>query len=176
LLDETGALCGSGQDGPVWFLAGVFNASGSAVRDECVVPHGKGLLVPILNAECSNVEGNGATADEWRQCAKGLIDLAGTVSLEVDGNPVDDIGRFRVQSPRFGFTLPDDNLLQLFGFNAPAGSCMPGSAPCVPYGSVGDGYYVLLSPLRSGAHTIHIHGEIPAFSFTLDVIYHLTVQ
>jgi hypothetical protein len=176
LLDETGAQCGSGQDGPVWFLAGVFNASGTAVRDQCVVPSGKALLIPILNAECSNVEGNGSTADEWRACAQGLIDLADAVSADIDGVPVENVARFRVQSPRFGFALPEDNLLQLFGFTAPPGRCLPGQPPCVPYGSVGDGYYVMASPLSVGTHTIHIHGEIPAFSFVLDVTYHLRVS
>lgn len=67
LFDETGARCGTGQSGKVWFLAGVFNASGTAVRNDCEVPTGTALFVPILNGECSNVEGNGTTEPEWRR-------------------------------------------------------------------------------------------------------------
>src|SRR5437762_7672685 len=41
LLDETGEKCVVGQHGAVWFLVGVFNTSGTAVRNECSVPAGK---------------------------------------------------------------------------------------------------------------------------------------
>jgi hypothetical protein len=177
LFDETGALCSSGQSGKVWFLAGVFNASGTAVRNDCAIPTGKALFVPILNGECSNVEGNGSTAAEWRACAAAQMDLAADVSAEIDGTPIHDVAQYRVQSPRpFGLRLPDNNILQLFGFNAPEGRCFPTPAGCTPYRSVADGYYLLLRPLSAGAHTLHVHGAIPAFGFTLDVTYHLQVR
>jgi hypothetical protein len=32
-----------------------------------------------------------------------------------------------------------------------------------------------ISTLTSGTHTIHFHGSMPAFNFTLDITYHLTV-
>jgi hypothetical protein len=54
LFDESGADCAAGQSGPVWYLGGVFNVSGSAVRDLCVVPQGKSILFPIINAEWDN--------------------------------------------------------------------------------------------------------------------------
>ena len=177
LFDETGALCGRGQSGKVWFLAGVFNASGTAVRDECEIPAGKALFVPILNGECSNVEGNGSSEAEWRACAAAQMALATDLSADIDGTPIRHVAQYRVQSPRaFGLRLPDNNILQLFGFDAPAGQCFPIGSSCVPYRSVADGYYLLLSPPRAGAHTIHVHGAIPAFGFTLDVTYHLKVR
>src|SRR5262249_9630524 len=55
LLDETGAKCGVGQSGPVFFLAGVINVSGSAERT-CSVPSGRALFFPILNFEDNPVE------------------------------------------------------------------------------------------------------------------------
>ena len=174
-FDETGALCGNGQSGRVWFLTGVFNVSGTAVRDQCVIPVDKAIFFPVLNAECSNAELNGTTPDELRACAKGLLDLASNLSAEVDGVAVPNLDRFRVKSPPFNFVLPDDNLLQLFGFDAPAGSCLPNGNACDPYLSVGHGVYVMLAPISAGAHTIHFHGEIPAFAFALDITYHLTV-
>jgi hypothetical protein len=177
LFDETGALCRTGQSGTVWFLAGVFNASGTAVRNDCVIPIGKALFVPILNGECSNVEGNGSTEAEWRACAAAQMDLASDLSADIDGTPIRNVAQYRVQSPRaFGLTLPDDNILQLFGFTAPAGGCFPAGSGCTPYRSVADGYYLLLAPPSAGAHTVHVHGAIPAFGFTLDVTYHLKVR
>ena len=57
-----------------------------------------------------------------------------------------------------------------------AGWCFPTGPSCTRYRSVADGYYLLLPPQTAGAHTIHVHGAIPAFNFTLDVSYHLTVR
>ena len=147
LFDETGDNCGTGQQGPVWFLAGVFNASGTAVRDNCVVPAGRALFIPILNAECSNVEGNGASPDALRACVKGIMDGNTDLALELDGRAIEHLETFRVQSPAFSVELPTDNLLALFGYDAPAGRCMPGPGPCVPYLSVADGIHVMLAPL-----------------------------
>src|SRR5262245_17996110 len=42
LLDMTGEKCAVGQRGPVWFLAGVLNRSGIAIRT-CSVPEGTAL-------------------------------------------------------------------------------------------------------------------------------------
>lgn len=184
LLDESGANCGIGQSGPVFNLAGIFNETGTANRPECVVPAGKALFVPILNAECSNVEGNGMTEKALRDCAKGLMDMVDPASLQldVDGYSFGHLENFRVSNltkPQgYHFTLPDNNVLQLFGYDAPAGDCYypDPTGRCVPYLSVSDGYYMLLPPLRPGQHTIHFHGSIPDM-FTLDVTYDpLTVR
>ena len=177
LFDETGANCGAGQSGPVWFLGGVFNVSGTAVRTECKVPSGKALFFPILNVECANVEAAGDTTVDLRKCAGDIADTAADLSLEVDGVSVRSLERFRTLSPAFGFVLPDDNLLQAFGLIAPKGSCFTpeGSTLCEPYLASGDGHYVMLSPLSDGAHTIRIRGSFPTFGFSLDVTYHLTV-
>lgn len=43
ILDPTGASCGLGQSGPVWFLAGT---GGAAVTRECSVPAGRALFSP----------------------------------------------------------------------------------------------------------------------------------
>ncbi|MCA1706817.1 MAG: hypothetical protein LC808_27575 [Actinobacteria bacterium] len=48
MLDPTGANCGIGQSGRVWFLAGTFGG-GPATR-VCTVPVGKALFFPIVNA------------------------------------------------------------------------------------------------------------------------------
>jgi hypothetical protein len=167
LLDPTGADCGQGQLGPVWFLAGTFGGSASRA---CTIPAGKSILFPILNAECSTVEGNGTTDKALRACAMGLIDHATKVEADIDGRSLVDltgtppVSPFRVQSPLFNFTLPSDNIL---GITNPD----PNPSP-----SVSDGYWIILAPLSVGEHIIHFRGEVPVFSFTTEATYTITVQ
>src|SRR2546426_6305813 len=67
------ADCSAGQSGPVWFLGGTFTTTvdpsgvvvGRATRD-CAVPAGKALFFPIIDTECSTIEGNGTTDAELR--------------------------------------------------------------------------------------------------------------
>ncbi|HEX9135463.1 MAG TPA: hypothetical protein VF905_00780 [Nitrospirota bacterium] len=166
--------CSVGQTAPVWFLGGSF-VSNTAVRS-CNVPAGTALFFPILNGEDSAVEESfnngcedptfGSTIVGLRKCATGGQD-GSSLSAEIDGAPVPHIAeRFRIQSPAFGFTLPDDNLLK-----ATTGNPYLAGAY---FASVGDGYYLMLSPLPAGKHVIHFHG-VAVNGFTLDIIYNLMV-
>jgi hypothetical protein len=180
LVDLTGAKCGVGQSGPVWFLGAAFFPTGSPasstiVRDGCTVPKSKALFFPLLNTECSTLEGPdfgcASTEQGLRDAVKSAIDGASGLAADVDGVPITITSDFRVGSPAkptFCFTLPPDDVLTAIG----EGPYSPGTyCPAVD-----DGYYVMLAPLPAGTHTIHFHGEIPAFNFTLDVTYHLTVS
>jgi len=157
--DPTGKNCAVHQRGPVWFLAGTAGSS----SPRCTVPADKAILFPVINGECSSVEGNGTTDAELRACAQGQMDLVTALGASVDGVPVDlgpNGSRFRFQSPLFQITWARDN-----GFNVPAGTGV----------SVADGFWVLLKPLGTGQHEIDFHGAIPAFNFQLDVHYLVTV-
>ena len=171
LIDPTGANCAEGQSGKVWFLAGTFTTTdtpsgdvvGTASR-ACSIPTGKAVLIPIINAECSTIEGNGTTEAELRSCARGLIDGVTTLNAEVDGKTITNPRQYRATSPLFTFILPPNDIL----------GKGPGSSP-----SVSDGFYLLLAPLSVGRHTIHVHGEAPISPqsrFILDVSYTLTVK
>lgn len=147
--------CSQGQTGQVWFL----EAGGST----CNVPAGVALFFPIVDAECSNLEDppfHGNTAAERSACAKALIDTTTNLAAEIDGVQVRNLTLYRVQSSDFNFTAPPDNL----------NGIPPGSGQ-----STADGYYLLLAPLSAGQHTIHFTGTFPAFNFTIDTTYHLTV-
>lgn len=162
LLDLGG--CEVGQSGPVWFLGGAF--TGTATTRECTAPSGKAIFFPILNAECSTVEAPpfyGGNEEELRSCAIAFMDYTdfGSLRASVDGQEIANLNGYRFTSPMFDFTLPADNLMGL-----PAGTA--GS-------SVSDGVWLMLTPLSAGRHTIHFEGSIPAFAFTLDVTYQLTV-
>lgn len=166
LFDETGAAVATGQSGPVWFLGGVFNVSGSATR-HVTVPAGKALFFPILNIEWDNAIPPYLTEDELRALAGSIADAATDVACEIDGVPVADINDYRTSSPLFSFTLPEtDNIFQFFGIDV-SGTVAE---------AVDDGWYLMLSPLSRGQHTIHFHGSFPTFGFTLDITYHITVE
>jgi len=106
------------------------------------------------------------TYAELRTCAKGMIDPVDNVTAEIDGVPIQNLQEdYRATSPLFTYgPLPDNNVLQLWGINAPAGATSL---------SVADGFYLMLAPLSVGQHTIHFTGTVG--SFTLEITYNLTV-
>jgi hypothetical protein len=170
LFDETGAAIANGQAGHVWFLAGVINVSGTAVRSG-TIPTGKALFFPIINFEADNlcppivppldVAG-------LRALASASI-AGGTLEADVDGRVIQDPQQYHETSPVFSVTFPNNNVFQFFGCNVPAGTYS------LPDGFVDEGYYLMLAPLAAGQHTIHFHGTVPSADFTLDITYHLTV-
>lgn len=156
LLDT--ADCSEGQSGKVWFLGGTFSSVeigpgvvlGEADRT-CRIPSGTALFFPLINVEASTIEGNGDTEAELREAANFFADLIdpSSVFLTIDGKTA-DMSSYRVESPLFTFgPLPDNNLLQLFGIDAPEGSTSP---------AVSDGYFAMVKPLPVGTHTLQFGG------------------
>jgi hypothetical protein len=93
------------------------------------------------------------------------MDSATNLSVELIGRSIKGLGRFRF-TRIFDAPMPDGNIWQYFGCDTPAGTYGP---------MAGDGYYVMLRPLRPGTHHLHFHGDLPAFNFGLDITYHITV-
>jgi hypothetical protein len=101
-----------------------------------------------------------------RAAATGSMDSV-IISAELDGNSL-NVSNQRVTSPDFSVTYPDGNVVGLHGGKAGRGVFGP---------NVADGYWVLLTPLSPGAHTLHFHAEITAGPFAgnvIDVSYSLT--
>jgi hypothetical protein len=168
LNDSTGANCGFGQSGPVFFLVGT--TGGKAVRNKCVVPVGKSILFPIVNF-ISAVPEDGATAEEIQALCSWATDYIDQVQVTVDGVPLQNLmaddpdSDYRFPSPIFSFTGAVGNPFGAYeGFRETAFS---------------DGYWVLLDPLPPGRHKIHFAGHfyLPDWNweFAVDVTYHLTV-
>ncbi len=172
------ADCSAGQSGPVWFLGGKYcsidnpNCGTVDVVRSCTVPAGKALFMPILDSEYSVLEMNDPTVQigELRKLAANAIDDTTNVRFSIDGVSIPHLKeQYRIQSPAFGFTLPENNNL----FNAvgegpySGGTYFPG---------VDDGVYVMLAPLPPGPHTIRFHGYFPTWNFTLDITYLLNVK
>lgn len=164
IADKTGANCAQHQSGPVWFLAG---SSGAAIFRNCVVPAGKALLFGPINSECSTAEDSTLkTEAQLKSCAVN-DDVGGIAQTTVDGVPLQSLNSYKVQSPLFNFTFPQDNI---FG-------ARPG-----PTQSVSDGLWVFLQPLSAGNHIIHHRGVVLANpttgtqSFASDATYNLQVK
>jgi hypothetical protein len=138
----------------VWFLAGTF-ATSTPVTRTCTVAPGTTLFFPVANAFYS-AEG---TFEEMQARAKADVDTAKNLRVTVDGEAVKNLSVYRALSPDFTLNLPPGNI-----FDAPAGAYSPSAA---------DGYYVMLTPLRPGTHTIHIYAEF--LNSVVDVTYVITV-
>lgn len=171
-FDQTGVNCGRDQSGSVFYLVGVVNESGTAVRNDCVVPPGKALFFPVLNVEWDTADGT--PQDQLRTMVQGYMSSADESNMvaEVDGVPITNLANYRIskwESPRpyFEITIPDQNMYQYFGCTV----CTEGR-----YTAVGDGYYLMLAPLSVGSHTVHFVGGFgDPYNFALDITYNLTV-
>ncbi len=142
--DDTGKNCAQKQNGPVWFLAGTY---GHTVNRKCDIPPGKAILFPILNSECSFAEfPNLKTLSELRLCAKTIQDQVITLNATVDGVPISNLHKYRIQSPPFSFTLPQNNIL--------------GLPPNVTTQAIADGNWVFLKPISDGSHKITFKGGV----------------
>ncbi len=142
--DDTGKNCAQKQNGPVWFLAGTY---GHAVNRKCDIPAGKAILFPILNSECSFAEfPKLKTLSELRVCAKTIQDLVITLNATVDGVLISDLQKYRIQSPPFSFTLPQNNIL--------------GPPSNVTTQAIADGNWVFLKPLSAGSHKLMFKGGV----------------
>lgn len=153
--DPTGASCGDGQDGPVFFLPHNF--------PPCRVPAGTVIFVPIVGTECSTVEPppfTGTNEVDLRTCATVDVDRYTTIIVRIDGEAVPDVESFRGASPRFTLTLPEHNVLGV----------APGTAE-----AVADGYQLLLAPLPPGAHEIMVHIELADGTVLPDKVIQLMV-
>jgi hypothetical protein len=169
LTDTTGARCGYGQAGPVFFLglppAEVDPNAPVAATRSCTVPLGVALFAPVAVNTCDGVEPPpffGADAAAQRACARKNIDQGFQLiltqgELTVDGRRV-ALAPYRVTTPQFPLSFPPGNL--------------SGLPPAVAT-AVGDGFQALLAPLPAGAHVVTI--GTPHRSGIFTVTYRLTV-
>jgi len=173
LLDDTGDNCDVNQQGPVWYLVGTPGdttignlTTGDAERD-CVIPEGKKILFPIINVFCSelNDQITGPQVEEGlRQCAEDIINQVDILEASIDGKSITNFEKFRVQSPLFTISIPEDNAFGITNFTN------------IPQRAISDGYWVEVKGLDPGAHTIEFTGGATAFSFTTHVLYHITIE
>jgi hypothetical protein len=151
-----------GGDKKVLFLAGIFGEA----TVEITIPPGTALFFPVINSECSIIEGDpfhGDNEEELRECANGHMDNTSGRFAFIDGVPVTNLDDHRTESPLFEFgPLPEDNIL-----GAPAGATSLG---------VDAGFYLLIPPLSVGEHVIQFGGTFDELGGSIDTTYIITVS
>src|SRR5262249_51153781 len=114
LLDETGEDAGVGQPykgNQVFFLCGVFNATGTAERS-ITVPQGTAFFFPLVNFAYIDLKGRGRdrannpTVPGEYAIVGDLADAVDFVYVTVDGTDLTEFSE-RVVSPPFTVRLPD---------------------------------------------------------------------
>jgi hypothetical protein len=164
--------CTLKQSGKVLFLGGTFD--GTIATRNCTVPAGKAIMFPTFNAEWSILEAQAqqtatpgqscllpgqpfGTSDAALQaCATALANLAFAPGAEleatVDGRMLQSLRNYRALSQPFDFTAVDNNVALI-----PAG----------PNRGVADGFWIILTPLSAGKHTVDFMSAIPFMGTTL---------
>jgi len=106
----TSNFCNESQGNPnVWFLAGRFGGSAETVTRKCTIPHGKAILFPIINYECSfEDEPSIKTDEELVQRCRDEIDKIGEIYASIDGENI-DMSKYRVNSGCFTINVPSHN-------------------------------------------------------------------
>jgi hypothetical protein len=176
--DTTGADCAQHQFGPVWFLAGT---GGGIVTRNCTIPVGTAVLFPILNYLNDYPCPVGPNAPPFEPdpgqsledfLTNGNANYPGARDVEdnpqelvatVDNVPLRNLAGYRATS-------------RLFYFKADS-SYVGGGDPCINgrlQPAVSDGYWIMLTPLPPGTHTIQFTG-IGSDGFTAGVKYNLKV-
>ena len=153
LSDLSGAKCSMGQEGSIWYLAGVFGSD--PAQRTCHVPEGRTLFFPIINYIFLPRDGAGNCADSLRW-AREATDSPQALFAELDGEPVPDLEKHRVAS--------------LGCFNA--GEKTPGQPMIGPAAS--NGYWLAFAPLPKGRHKLHFGGTLPTLQ--QDMTYTLIVE
>ena len=112
---------------------------------------GTKIFVAASSFECSTFEGNGATEDELRACARRTdVQVAPTVTVDGKFVPVAE-----VETRLLNIVLPADNI-----FGLPAGTAGL---------SVAHGWVALLHPLTPGTHAIVIRNGASTITTTIVV-------
>ena len=168
LLDTTGASCAVRQPrfGP-WFLAG--QATNEPITRTCAVPRDRPLFFPAINLFFGAFLNDPAEQRTLAFARSAVACESGaTASVTVDGRTLPGRQLVHEQSVPFRVQLPASNV---FGLTPDVATDLVLSP------SVDQGDYVLLPPLRRGAHTIHIVSALTAScgGATNDITYHLTV-
>ena len=141
-----GADCSGGQDGHVWYLAGVL--FGGQVERTCTLPPGTALFFPVINRAYFAFLNDPAAERTEEFVRSHAVCEASSVSAMIDGAPVANAESYYVtaeDSPLFDVQLPADNVLGLTEAQAHQLLLSP---------SAHEGYYLFVHPLRPGTHTI----------------------
>jgi len=155
--------CNMDQKGPIWFLPDGLN--GKELRS-CTIPSDKAVLVPALTGNCDDDNPQSPMNDEeLLKCASEGGDYS-TISATLDGVALKNLNDYKISSPPFNMTVPEDNI-----FNNKPGT----------YRTIANGWYVFLEPLSEGAHQLNLTTNVvnplhPEYNYNSELTYEITVE
>ena len=172
LLDQTGADCGVGQRGPVWFIAPIAGPRVFSGSRTCTIPPERAVFlvvgVDVNDYPCPDptfVPAPGQSLYDFLiETDKPIMDSVNFLSVSLDGQELNDILGYRFISDDL-FNITGDPSMQVVD------SCITGS----PQPAIMDGFFVMFKPLDPGQHTIVVRGT-NTFGANKTFTYHLTVQ
>jgi hypothetical protein len=144
-------------DPRIWFLP---VSLGGEFETTCEVPRGAFLVLTAGGWECSSIEPEpffGANEAEMLDCVDEGFKLLSYVELTFNGKTTTDLHDYVVTTDLD--TLPADNLL-----GPDAGLTMD------------KGYYLVVSPLSPGTHTLRAYDEFESIDFQAGITYTIVVE
>lgn len=159
-IDDTGERFNANQNDPnVVFLVGTF---GGFAERNYTISADKSVLFPIINFTTSYIEEPTLKTElELRSRAKQDIDDIVNKDVIIDDMGLENVEKYRVQSPVFDLTYPENNVLGLSTGSTRA---------------ISDGYWIFLKPLSPGVHDIYAAGSCSSGKTKIDCIWHLNVK
>jgi hypothetical protein len=173
MFDRTGADCGVGQRGDVFFLASVVDPGGVAtISRRCTIPAHEPILVSpggaLNDFPCPDpafLPGPGQSLyDFLRLGIAPVVDSVTAMTVRIDGRALANPFAYRTTSRRV-FTLTGDlSLVPVFD------GCITGA----PQSAVADGYFMMLHGLDRGTHhlvlrSVDSKGTDVTIQWTLDI-------
>ena len=166
-VDTTGAQSFRGDQGPVFFLAGTF--TGQPVTRTATVREDQVLFFPILNAGTDNTPPiTNPPTPPTTFTAQQLLDMIApsqdpakvNLFATLDSVPITNLTQYRqMTDPNkpFSYTVAsaDNAVNDVFGFDASNGT---GIYPATVFPAVQDGYYLAITGLAPGGHTLTFGG------------------
>jgi hypothetical protein len=173
IADQTGELCGDGQDGPVWYLAGTF---GGSVERECDIPAGKQLAFPLVNSWCVfpsefYADDEAIAADLPLMEAWYANHYANICSLTLRLDGEDLIPSMETMVDKLYIPVMDPFEIDLHEDHWASQWFAGGEMP-----AIGVGYYARLQPLTPGDHVLEFGGTFCGEgAFSTHATYYLHV-
>lgn len=172
ILDQTGADCGNGQHGPVWFIPPIAGPHVQNSSRVCTVPRHKAILLDlganVNDYPCPDPafrpEPGESLYDFLIRTDKPVMDSVNELDVSLDGHALSDVLGYRFISADLFRITGDPSMREAWD-------------PCItgrPQPAIVDGFFMMFKPLHRGQHTIVVHGTT-TFGDDKTYTYHLTV-